>query len=266
VEQLPLRGATLRVVVVGDIGDGVDKVAAGIARVQAATPLDAVFLTGDNFYPCGVQSVTDKKWDLIRPLTALSVPLYPVLGNHDVCGNADAQIAATAVFPRWRFPAKEYVVHNELADFVMLDTNPYTKGTNRDAEGTVRSAMAASRATWRIVMGHHTIISSGGHGYYPRSEVRRMRRLLPVLRAEKVDLYACGHDHHLELVGSRPLMLISGAGSQPIPAVAIRLSTLYPKDARRMLGFAVLELTATSMTISFHGADGKELWRSSWPR
>ena len=90
-----------------------------------------------------------------------------------------------------------------------------------------------------------------------------MRRLLPILRAEKVDLYACGHDHHLELVGGKPLMLVSGAGSRPIPAVAIRPSTLYPNDPKRALGFAVVELTATSMTISFHAADGKQLWSAA---
>src|ERR1051325_5052974 len=86
---------------------------------------------------------------------------------------------------------------------------------------------------------------------------RRRPRPLPVLRTSKVDLYICGHDHHLELVAGRPRMLVSGAGSDPIPPVALHPSTLYPADAKRQGGFAVVELTATQMTITFYGMDGR---------
>ncbi|HEV7923669.1 MAG TPA: metallophosphoesterase [Thermoanaerobaculia bacterium] len=258
-EVLPLHGATLRVAVVGDVGDGATTVAAGIARVHAATPLDAVIIPGDNFYPCSVTSVADKRWAIITPLTTLGVPLYPVLGNHDYCGNPDAQVQATGTVPHWRMPARSYVVRNELADFAMLDTTPYATGQSRDADGDVRDAFATSVATWRIAVGHHTIVSSGWHGYFPRSQHRRMARLLPALRRSRVDLYICGHDHHLELVAGRPRMLVSGAGSDPIPPMALHPSTLYPADAKRVGGFAVLELTATRMTITFYGMDGKPL-------
>jgi 3',5'-cyclic AMP phosphodiesterase CpdA len=256
-EVLPLRGGTLRIAVVGDVGDGASTVEAGIARVHVAAPLDAVIIPGDNFYPCSVTSVTDARWSIITPLTTLGVPLYPVLGNHDYCGKPDAQVQATGTVPHWRMPARSYVVRNELADFAMLDTTPYARGRSRDAEADVRDAFTGSIATWRIAVGHHTIVSSGWHGYLPRTEHRRMARLLPVLRTSKVDLYICGHDHHLELVAGRPRMLVSGAGSDPIPPVALHPSTLYPADAKRQGGFAVVELTATQMTITFYGMDGR---------
>ena len=65
---------------------------------------DAIyFITGDNVYPCGVKSANDPKWSVVRPLSALGVPLYPVLGNHDYCGNPDAQIGAP--LPNWNLPA-----------------------------------------------------------------------------------------------------------------------------------------------------------------
>jgi hypothetical protein len=41
--------------------------------------------------------------------------------------------------------------------------------------------------------------------------------------------------------------------------MALHPSTLYPADAKRVGGFAVLELTATRMTITFYGMDGKPL-------
>ena len=254
-----MRGATLRFAVAGDVGDGTTDVAAGIARVHAAKALDAVVIPGDNFYPCGVTSVTDPRWLIITPLTKLGIPLYPVLGNHDYCGssNPDAQVRATGVVPFWRMPGRSFVIRNELADFVMLDTNPYAKGSSRDAEKDVEKAFVGSVATWRIAVGHHTIVSSGYHGYFPRAEHRRMLRLLPSLRASKVDLYVCGHDHHLELVAGRPRMLISGAASDPIPPIALHPSTIYPSDARREGGFAVVELSAAQMTVTFYSTEGK---------
>jgi acid phosphatase len=255
---LPLRGATLRVAVAGDAGDGAAAVAAGIARVHAASPIDAVLLPGDNFYPCGVSSPTDPHWSIVAPLSTLGVPLFAILGNHDYCGDPDAQVQATGPVPHWRMPARSYIVRNELADFAMLDTTPYAAGRTRGAEADVRDAFAKSVATWRIAVGHHTIVSSGWHGYFPRSQHRRMSRLLPVLRKSNVDLYICGHDHHLELIAGRPRMLVSGAASAPIPPVALHPSTLYPADARREGGFAVVELTATRMTVVFYGMDGAE--------
>ena len=120
-----MRGETLRVAVVGDVGDGSAAAAREIARVHAETPLDAILLTGDNFYPCSVRSVDDPRWSIVRPLTEIGPPVFPVLGNHDYCGNPDAQIGA----PIWRFPAREYVVRSAVAEFWMIDTTPVAKGT-----------------------------------------------------------------------------------------------------------------------------------------
>ena len=86
--QLTPRTATLRLAVTGDTGEGAAAVAKAIARVHAAAPVDAILLTGDNFYPCGIGSVDDPRWSLARPLTAIGVPVFPVLGNHDYCGKA----------------------------------------------------------------------------------------------------------------------------------------------------------------------------------
>src|SRR5258706_11260537 len=80
--------AVLRLAVVGDTGNGSVKVAAGIAAVHAQAPLDAIVVTGDNFYPCGVTSADDPRWSLIQPLTAVGPPVLPVLGNHDSYGKS----------------------------------------------------------------------------------------------------------------------------------------------------------------------------------
>lgn len=255
-QDVPLvaHGPALRIAVVGDIGEGTDRIAKAIARVHAAQPLDGIILTGDNFYPCGVQSAHDPKWAILQPLTALHLPLYAVLGNHDYCGNAGAQVGAK----QWTMPAREFALRHPLADFAMLDTDPDAMGRSRDAERSLVRFLARSKATWRIAVGHHTIVSSGYHGYFRRAERRRMQRLLPFLRRERVDLYVCGHDHHMELLSGKPRMLISGAGSTPVPALALRPNTLFPSTIRRALGFAVLALDAKSMTIRFYDGEGRD--------
>ena len=46
----------------------------------AESPLDAIILAGDNFYPCGVTSDSDPRWSLVRAITSIGVPVFPVLG------------------------------------------------------------------------------------------------------------------------------------------------------------------------------------------
>jgi acid phosphatase len=208
------RAGGLRIAVVGDTGEGSDRVARGIARLHARTPLDAIVITGDAFYPCGPKSATDSQWDRVRALSQVGVPLFPVLGNHDFCGRSvpDAQIGATTV-PHWQFPARQYVVESKVAELLMLDTTPYAAGRNDDAADAVRQVSAAKKTTWRIAAGHHPILSSGYHGHFPRDQHLRMITLEPLMKRAKVDLYICGHDHHLELIDGQPRFLISGAGS-----------------------------------------------------
>jgi 3',5'-cyclic AMP phosphodiesterase CpdA len=256
---LPSRGDVLRIAVVGDTGEGSDRVARGMARLHARTPLDAVVITGDAFYPCGPASASDPQWDRARALSQIGVPLFPVLGNHDFCGKSvpAAQIGATVV-PHWQFPARQYVVDSTLAELLMLDTTPYATGHTDDAADALKT-IAPKKTTWRIAAGHHPIVSSGYHGHFPRDQHLRMVTLGPLMRHARVDLYICGHDHHLELIDGQPRLLISGAGSDPVPPIIPHAKTLFPSEATRQMGFATVELDARSMTIRFFDGDGNAI-------
>ena len=244
--ELPLHGPVARIVIVGDVGDGAGDVAAGIATIGG---LDAIVLTGDNVYPCGVWTPDDPHWVVVAPLTRLGVPIFPVLGNHDICGKASAQIGAPLA--NWHFPSRSYSVHSSLVDLEMLDTNPIAAGHPMPPlEGSFGTA------PWRVAVGHHPITSSGFHGHFPRSEHGNMQRLRDPLRRDRVDLYACGHDHHLELIDGRPRMLISGAGSDPVPAIFLHAATLWPERVRNLKGFALVECSRTEMAVSFYDAKG----------
>jgi tartrate-resistant acid phosphatase type 5 len=259
------KTATLRIAVAGDTGKGTEVLAKAIARVHAEAPLDAILLTGDNFYPCGVKSVDDPRWSLVRPLTRIGVPLFPVLGNHDYCGKAvpEAQTRASGVIPQWKFPAPQYALRTPVADFAFINTTPWVRGFDTALPSMVRETFATSKAPWRIVVGHHPVISSGWHGYFPRDEVGRMRALIPMLRETKTDFYICGHDHHMELLRGRMLHLVSGAGSSPIRPVKLHTTTVFPTEIRgEGIGFAVVEITAKTIRVRMYDANGKP--RTGW--
>ena len=263
--ELPVRGGVLRLAVTGDTGDGPAAVARGIRIVHAQQPLDAVILTGDNFYPCGVGSAEDERWNLVAPLTSLGIPLLPVLGNHDYCGGADpdAQVRGTGRVANWLFPGRSYVAHSAVADLAFIETTPFAHGQSSTLSADVDAAFEGAAAPWRVVIGHHPVVSSGFHGYFPRDEVRRMRTLLPRLRNSRVDLYVSGHDHHLELIGGTTWFLVSGAGSDPIPPLRLRARTLYPAEIRfERIGFAVVEISASELRVRMYDGEGRP--RSGW--
>ncbi|HEX8171780.1 MAG TPA: metallophosphoesterase [Thermoanaerobaculia bacterium] len=264
---LPSHGAVLRIAVTGDTGEGAETVAAAIAALHRQSPVDAIVLAGDTFYPCGVTSVDDPRWRLVTPLTRIGVPVFPVLGNHDFCGKSDpdAQIRASAAIRNWHFPARQYAVRAKLADFAFLDTTPFATARRHgnELEPALREAFREAKAPWRIAVGHHPLVSSGYHGYFPRDQVLRMRTLAPQMHDEQVDLYICGHDHHLELVRGQTMMLVSGAGSSPIPPIRLHRTTIYPAEiSRERIGFAVVELSARTMRVRFY--DGRGRSKSEW--
>ena len=264
-DLVPHGGPVLRFAVTGDTGEGAATVAEGIRRVNNEKALDAILLAGDNFYPCGVTSESDTRWSLVLPLTRIGPPVLPVLGNHDYCAKADpdAQIRASGTIANWRFPARQYVVHAGPGDFAFLDTTPYVSRGSSHAETFVREAFHGSKSAWRIVVGHHPVVSSGYHGYFPRVHVLRMRELLPALRESRVDLYVCGHDHHTELIRGAMLHLVSGAGSSPVPPVKLHRSTLFPGEIGiERIGFAVVEISETKIRVRFY--DAKARPRSEW--
>lgn len=259
-------------------------------RVQQLHRIDAVLLVGDNFYPCGIHSLDDPQWTKItQHFGPLRVPIFAVLGNHDygdpqldngkldTCGptDPDAELEETQRFADWHFPARSYELHSPLVDIVMVDTQPIASGFTEPFRGSatatedvqfLKEELEHSTATWRIVVGHHTIYSSGVHGRTNDSLRRNMRALLPVLDSRHgADLYICGHDHDLELIGNeagaRPWFLISGAGSG-LDAMRLRSSaeppTIFPVPLNSFLGFAIVDITPARLSITFYDRLGTQ--------
>jgi tartrate-resistant acid phosphatase type 5 len=277
-----LPGA-LNFLVVGDWGRRGEPDQQDVATQMGKTAHDTgarfVISVGDNFYEDGVASVQDVQWlesfEDVYTAPSLQVPWYAILGNHDYHWNCDAQIAYSQKSSRWRMPARYFsqshpMDKNITADFFYLDTTPMVKiyyspffeEATRDQVMTqkvpeqltwLKTALAASNAQWKIVIGHHPIYSGGEHG--DTSEL--IEHILPLLREYGVQAYLNGHDHDLQhLMAGDVNLFCSGAGSQVRPT----RHTSHTRFAKASSGFMAVSLGADAMDIRMIDSKGAMLY------
>jgi tartrate-resistant acid phosphatase type 5 len=130
----------------------------------------------------------------------------------------------------------------------------------------LETRLAASKARWKIVIGHHPIWSSAGSKF---QQARMMRRLILPALCRYADLYLAGHEHTLEVHtdackdvpearGKPPLaQVVSGAAAKQRPlnsafarhqlAANPELTSLWTEGL--VWGFAHVTLTADRATI-----------------
>lgn len=272
------QAASLSFLVVGDWGEnshGQRAVADAMGRVGADIGSAFVVSTGDNFYSSGVHSVDDPQWtetfENAFSAPSLQTPWYAVLGNHDYRGSISAEIEYTAQSPRWEMPARywrqDIAAGADTASFFMLDTFPMTHldstrarvpilGDGGEAHTQLRwleAELAASRARWKLVVGHHPILSSGAHG----GEMTLQEHLRPLLQRYGVTAYFNGHEHNLELMQDAGVHYIcSGAGSE---FRGLRAPLPETRFAHSGLGFVSCRFD-DRLSVRFHDDTGRELY------
>ncbi|XP_078440844.1 purple acid phosphatase 4-like [Wolffia australiana] len=290
VEQPAKNDGSVSLLVVGDWGRrggyNQSRVAAQMGRIGSELDIDFVISTGDNFYDRGLKNINDPVFALsfknIYTAPSLHKPWYAVLGNHDYHGDVLAQLAPVLreMDRRW-ICMRSFIVDAEVAEFFFLDTTPFVlrywthpglkhfdwRGVApREAYissllSDLEEELRASQARWKIVVGHHAIRSASIHG--DTSELVEL--LLPVLKANDVDLYINGHDHCLEHISSSdsPIQfLTSGGGSKAWRGV------LRNNEDRVMFfydgqGFLSMKISGDRLELAFHGISGEVLHRWS---
>jgi len=152
-----------------------------------------------------------------------------------------------------RYYQFEWPIDENIAvDFFVLDTTPVHDANENTAAQTtwLREQLRQSAARWKIVVGHHPILSGGRHG--PSQAVAC--HLIPLFEEFDVDLYISGHDHDLRLLDSNRgwWQLVTGAGSK-LRSVSWIDATLF---AKAIPGFAWIVITADKMEIGMMAWDG----------
>ncbi len=253
--------------------------AMGKAAEEIASRL--VLSAGDNFYPAGVTSVADPHWrrsfEDVYTAPALQTPWYVALGNHDYRGAPQAQIDYSALSHRWRMPSRYFKIGGaelgtDLLDIFVMDSSPIVDDGNYDemlqqmARGHVERQdtarqitwlareLKASRAPWKIVMGHHPVYS-GGHG----DSAELVEQVAPLLEAHGVQIYLNGHDHSLQHIRrGRVDYICTGSGAEARDALKMVDGTRYCLSRP---GFAAFRLDAEQLDLEFRDLTGQTVYR-----
>jgi tartrate-resistant acid phosphatase type 5 len=282
------RGPALNFVVVGDWGrEGRDQqsaVAEQMSRRAVAINSRFVISVGDNFYEDGVTSVTDPQWKAsfedVYTRPGLMTKWHVILGNHDYqrTGNPDAQIAYARIDTRWSLPARYYLRTERLADgttadFFFLDTSTYIRHyyapssivrvDAAQADAQIRwfaHALAASRAAWKIVVGHHQVFAATAPGDYVGDDMLTVFK--PLLDRYGVQVYINGHEHNLQHIRRDGVSYITcGAGSRTEPVTAAP-----GQFASSNHGFMAMRLEPEVLSFDFINEQSTLLYRANIPR
>ena len=259
-----------------------------------------VVTTGDNVYNDGIASDADPLFAQtvtnIYDGASLNIPWYATMGNHDWYGDVLSQIADggdSLGDERWHgkmsFSKEEdgtgaSTVHGDgLVEIFYIDTSPWKpessmdfvagglfdhKPTSADWDAwhasqltRLESALLASTARWKFLVGHHGIYSySTGHG-----STKTLQPINDLLRRYGVHAYFSGHDHTLQAIrlpagdADAPLYVTSGAGS------STRKDIKDPQDGTLLFsyessGFVGVSVMDNKMIVTYHDMDGNELY------
>ncbi|MFC4426768.1 metallophosphoesterase [Deinococcus navajonensis] len=289
----------VRVVVMGDQGTGTAgqrQVAAAMARICYTHGCDLGLGLGDNFYPAGPKDVQSPLFrerfaDVYGPLR---IPFAMVPGNHDEswlsggdgadARGAEVQVAYAGINPQWVMPGRFYRAPlGPLLDLFAVDTTPlatFVPGLRpeerpggpwaRGQQTWLSETLKASRARWKLVLGHHPLFSNGNHGdagSYDRGRVEYQRggavKNLYAVACGKADLLLSGHDHALELFAPQPecpgtWTAVSGAAGKAEGRQRGTRRAAF--EVYGSLGFLWLDVTPNTLTLRFYtvAADGTE--------
>lgn len=224
----------------GEPGKEQNEVAETMEKLCRKYNVDFVIFLGDNFYPAGVESVDDPKWQthFEKPygLPCLgTLKFYPIFGNHDYKGNVKAQIDYTRKGGKWQFPARYYTLEIEsLARFMMLDTNFPDKcfSSTLCSLDWLEDELKINRTSWTFFTGH-VPLKSGGK--YPNAKWNLTWLLEGLFCKNMESFYISGHDHglqHLDFSANESCKIhqwISGGGA----------ATLYPITPRDISQFGL---------------------------
>tara|TARA_B110000285_G_scaffold3865_1_gene4052 strand:+ start:1726 stop:2550 length:825 start_codon:yes stop_codon:yes gene_type:complete len=196
-------------ILVADTGSGNNDqylVSESMSKLIKKNPgIKSVMIVGDNIYPDGCDSVDDKQFitKFQDPYKKIKLPFYLCLGNHDYHIKAQPQIDYTFskhnLNKKWNMPHKWYSQEFHHCDFFFIDTN--FKHLNhhiilKQLQDTILS-IQKSKKKWKVLCGHHTWRSVGGHG---NAEPKHEKFMDDLLKQVKIDLYVCGHDHCKSLI------------------------------------------------------------------
>jgi len=253
--------APIRVLAISDFGTGGQEQQLPfdtMLKYHRARPFDFGITLGDNYQDDGAHGPADSRWDEywggLYP--RLGIPFYASLGNHD-WGSPDgpaAEILYSQKGVAWRLPAPYYTFTAGPVQFFALNTVLLSEAQLL----WLREELTKSTAKWKVVYGHYHVYSA-----VRGDNDELIKRLLPILEENHVDLYLCGHEHlfqHLKREGGVHFFVngAAGGGARSVEKPAYG-GLLFV--AEKKAGFTVLEADGSGLTVQFIGENGGQLYQ-----
>jgi predicted phosphodiesterase len=266
----PEHKDVLRVLLVGDTGHPGDDIKR-VRRAMLAEKKDVIVALGDLAYPMvpecpnGRAEGEAKKqldWKLGEALGGLGAPVLLVMGNHDIPRNVSGSaheaclVDYAAQHPDFVLPDTTHVVDYGVATLAIANTQNL-----RDEDGQkIAQALRESKG-WRIGLAHHVYKT-----YRDKTNEDMVRPWLKKHGIE-LDVWGNGHAHVLQLgLYGGVVAVTSGTASRkrekPTCPPSCGEGELFGSSEA---GYALMELSAETISVAFKNADGKELhrWSSS---
>jgi hypothetical protein len=249
--------ASFAFAVIGDSGTG-HKAQYEVARQMKLehdkVPFDTVIMCGDNIYPDGNPALFKPKFEEpYKDLLAGGVKFYASLGNHDAERGSKAELEYDK-FSMGGHRYYSFTKEDGLVEFFSLDTTAITPEQIKWLE----EALAASKARWKVVFGHHPLYCSARkHGSSPEL----CSVLEPVFVKYKVDVAFSGHDHVYERVKPQNgvYYFTEGASGQLRKGNLNRSNPIYEAGDDRNNSFLLVSVNESQMRVQAIAADGKAL-------
>jgi tartrate-resistant acid phosphatase type 5 len=285
-EQINVPESGVKSMVIGDWGRkghvNLKANAFMMNEVACRVSINFILTTGDNFYSNGVNNTDDSHWNrsfenIFTGECLTLIPWFPSLGNHDVRGNTDAQIAYSNESTRWNMPATyyDYWVEEDSVSvhFIAVDTSPFVDSYHDDPSNSqmdfhvsnadttrqlawLDSVLGSGTPDWTVVYGHHPVYAAEGrHG----ETEELIEKFVPIFDHHQLDVYFCGHNHSLELIktDTKTLYVTSGGGSNPQSRIENKPYNLFGvADA----GFVLSSFAKDSLQLDFISKRGEVLY------
>jgi 3',5'-cyclic AMP phosphodiesterase CpdA len=239
----------LRFVATADTGSGdANQFAVGDAmeRYRQKNSYQLALLGGDNIYTNGEMWKIKEVFELpYQAVLSAGVKFRACLGNHDIrTENGDPQVNYAA----FNMPQRYYTFAQNPVQFFVLDTNV---NANWDAQlPWLEKELSLSKASWKVVYGHHPIYSSGVYG----TNSTFVKLFTPLFQKYKVQLYINGHEHSYERTQSiaGTTYLITGNGGASLRAVG---RSDWTAQSGSRYGFTALDVYADRMVVTAIATD-----------
>jgi 3',5'-cyclic AMP phosphodiesterase CpdA len=184
--------------VIGDSGRGRKNQLAVAALLERLKP-DLILHTGDVVYPSGEDRHYDRRFFVPYRRLLKEVPIFPVLGNHDLEKDNGAAYLNNFHPPRNdpRNTGRYYSFDWGNAHFIALDSELYYEDDSSSPEeqkAWLERDLSKTRQPWKMVYLHRPMYSSSKHG----SDEKIRKDLEPILVRHEVDMVFSGHDHAYE--------------------------------------------------------------------